>query len=229
MDYKRAIDIIRNASSSKFNVVAFDGRSKDARLFVSTRHMICEFNRNSTRRGQIINIDEIENLWKDIIPIKEESDVVVVRKFMEKVVNYLSKSGLWENIKNDYIKILSHDDNWLENCLSLEYSKQRELLKGVDASFHVDSIIRTAKKGIVSINYLSDDKEEIRKNIIETSINDNKEYNHTWRKGYDNSVYFSTNDNGLKRGYYSTEYKGCGNGHYYFALDERHAIFCETD
>ena len=57
----------------------------------------------------------------------------------------------------------------------------------------------------------------------------NESYSHSWRKGYDNSIEFRLCDDGKKRGWYSEEFKNCGNGHYYLALDERRAIFCEDD
>ena len=37
------------------------------------------------------------------------------------------------------------------------------------------------------------------------------------------------NDNDVYRGFYSEEFKGCGNGHYYLLFDATHAIFYEDD
>ena len=94
-------------------------------------------------------------------------------------------------------------------------------------SFHVDSIISSARKGIVSINYDRWDRNEIREQVKQC-IEKGERYTHRWEKGYDNSIEFGVHG-GRKCGWYSTEYRGCGNGHYYLALDERHAIYMETD
>lgn len=53
------------------------------------------------------------------------------------------------------------------------------------------------------------------------------------RKGYTNydvsfELKYDTED-GIPRAWYSEEYKGCGNGHYYIAISENSAIFCEDD
>ena len=49
-----------------------------------------------------------------------------------------------------------------------------------------------------------------------------------WYGSYDYSVSVSKKD-GVLRGWYSAEYKGCGNGHYFLLLDATHAIFYEDD
>ena len=36
-------------------------------------------------------------------------------------------------------------------------------------------------------------------------------------------------EDGIPRGWYSEEYRNCGNGHYYLAVSENCAIFCEDD
>jgi hypothetical protein len=44
--------------------------------------------------------------------------------------------------------------------------------------------------------------------------------------GYDVSFEYNPDAN---KAWYSEEYRGCGNGHYYLALDETHALFYEDD
>ena len=46
------------------------------------------------------------------------------------------------------------------------------------------------------------------------------------RSSYDVSFSY---DPKLQHAWYSEEYKNCGNGHYYLALDETHALFYEDD
>jgi len=44
--------------------------------------------------------------------------------------------------------------------------------------------------------------------------------------GYDVTFNYQPEDN---KAWYSEEYRGCGNGHYYLALDATHALFYEDD
>ena len=94
-------------------------------------------------------------------------------------------------------------------------------------SFHCDSIVDTARKGIKSVNY---DKysRDIYKPILKDAITNKKPTQYAWRKGYDNSIEVSMYED-IIRGWYSEEYVGCTNGHYYLLLDECHAMFCEHD
>ena len=107
-------------------------------------------------------------------------------------MKYLSASGLWEeNIKNDYSTILAQGDDYLKHVLSLDWSEQRKYLEEtIGVYFHVDSIICSARKGIVSINYDKWDRNAIRERAKQC-IENGEKYTHRWEKGYDNSIEFS--------------------------------------
>ena len=85
-------------------------------------------------------------------------------------------------------------------------------------------------KSIKAVNY---DKYYDYETMVRKAITDKLNYNTpTWYKGYDNSVgikYEEKDGISLLRGWYSEEYKNCGNGHYYLLIDAKHAIFCEND
>lgn len=61
---------------------------------------------------------------------------------------------------------------------------------------------------------------------IAHAIDTKTEYHTSGRNGYDVSFEYNPETN---RAWYSEEYKGCGNGHYYLALNRTHAIFYEND
>lgn len=228
MIYENAIKVINSVRTKKFRVTTSSGKNKVMRLFVSASNSICEYKYKSKAYGYVIPYSDVTS-WVNIQPIENTTDFVKVKNFLNNVVKYLSASGLWENIKNDYVIILAQGDDYLKHVLSLDWSEQRKYLEetiGVH-SFHVDSIIHSARKGIVSINYDRWDRNTIRERAKQC-IDNGEKYTHRWEKGYDNSIEFSVHG-GRKCGWYSTEYRGCGNGHYYLALDERHAIFSETD
>jgi hypothetical protein len=47
--------------------------------------------------------------------------------------------------------------------------------------------------------------------------------------GRDLTIEFKMCEDGIYRGWFSSEYMGCGNGDYYLILNERVAIYCERD
>ena len=157
----------------------------------------------------------------------EVNNLVIVKKFLTKVVEYLKVSELWSNIRKDYEILLSKDDLFLEELIESDYTKQRKILRENNLSFHCDDIIRTAKKGVVSINYGAWNRYSMR-DIFKDKIKTKQEFVYKWRKGYDNSI-ACKKVNDVMCAWYSMEYKGLGNGHYYIAIDERHAFYCETD
>lgn len=65
-------------------------------------------------------------------------------------------------------------------------------------------------------------------NSVKCAIFDNESISFSWRNVYDNTLEL-INDNGIYRGFYSEEFRNCGNGHYYLLFDATHAIFYEDD
>jgi hypothetical protein len=62
--------------------------------------------------------------------------------------------------------------------------------------------------------------------IIKEALKNKKETSASGRTNYD--VSFSYNPT-VQKAWYSEEFRGCGNGHYYLALDATHALFYEDD
>lgn len=67
--------------------------------------------------------------------------------------------------------------------------------------------------------------EHIRRNIAE-ALKNKTSYQCRGSNGYDVSFEYDAEKN---KAWYSEEYVGCGNGHYYLALDSTHAIYYEKD
>lgn len=82
-------------------------------------------------------------------------------------------------------------------------------------------------------------KSKWNKSITEYTLEQIKEhmekgekYTTSGRNGYDVSFEYkpaSLSEDGKARAWYSEEYRGCGNGHYYLALDDQHALYYEDD
>ena len=83
------------------------------------------------------------------------------------------------------------------------------------------------KNAIKAVNY---DKSWSFEEQVRQAIANKEDYHSPrWEKGYDNSVSVKKGEDGIVRGWYSEEYRGCGNGHYYLLIDAKHAIFYEND
>jgi hypothetical protein len=233
MKAQEVFDIVEKATTKEFKVI-INGKVEKKRLFISINNDVCEYKKGSRRYGYRLYDYDVMN-WESVTPYQTKiTDVVKVRNYMNKVVKYLTASGLWANIREDYEIILSLTDDVLDDIIHSSWTDQRDKLQKIATemgkdklSFHCDGIIYTAKKGIKSVNYDTHSKmTDI--SMVESGIKQGKLYNHKWHKGYDNSVEVKTNGD-IICGWYSEEYKGCGNGHYYLLLDARHAHFYEDD
>ena len=65
------------------------------------------------------------------------------------------------------------------------------------------------------------------KNLIHKALEDKKDYSSgRIQVSYDVTFEYSA---GKQKAWYSEEYRNCGNGHYYLAVDHNTAVFCEDD
>lgn len=233
MNAQEVFNVVEKATTKNFKVV-INGRVEKKRLFISINNDVCEYKKGSRRYGYRLYDYDVIN-WESVTPYQTKiTDVVKVRNYMTKVVKYLSASGLWRNIREDYEIILSLTDDVLDDIIHSSWTDQRDKLQKIAVemgrdklSFHCDEIIYTAKRGIKSVNYDTYSKLNVL-SMVEDGIKRGNFLNYKWRKGYDNSVEVKTNGD-IICGWYSEEYKDCGNGHYYLLLDARHAHYYEDD
>lgn len=234
MKAQEVFDVVEKATTKEFKVV-INGRVEKKRLFISITNDVCEYKKGSRRYGYRLYDYDVMN-WESVAPYQTKiTDVVKVRNYMTKVVKYLSASGLWRNIREDYEIILSLTDDVLDDIIHSSWTDQRDKLQKIAVemgrdklSFHCDGIIYTAKRGIKSVNYDTYSKLNVL-SMVEEGIKKGSFLNYKWRKGYDNSIEVKTIENNIVCGWYSEEYKDCGNGHYYLLLDARHAHYYEDD
>lgn len=228
MTYDEIVNYVKewNGKWIKTFVVEINGVKETKRLFTSNGSL-CEFLKNSRKKGTIIyKIDG----WTSISAkskASKKSDVERLRYIMNKIVFYLNNSGLWADMKESFEKLLSFDDNTLNKLLNDEYDSYNDFERKNDLVITADCFYNLIHKGIKTINYEKYDRGYIDIEF-EKAIKEKRDYSYRWTKGYDNSIECK-NCNGLMCGWYAEEYKGCLNGHYYFALDHKHAIYAETD
>lgn len=228
MNYESAVKFISENRGEKF-VAVEKGKKKQYRLFLSG-DVICYFAKGSRSRGYQLPRNVIEFYWESL-NIVNNAPEVNLRKTMTTAVKYLTASGLWVNLRTSMEYLLSLSDSELKKVYEMavnDYYAYREYCEKNNIKLSSDELFALSRRSIKSINYHSWEKNEIRERFAK-AIAEKTNYRHRWEKGYDNSIECKVCDDGSMCAWYSEEYRGCGNGHYYLALDERHAMFCEND
>lgn len=226
-----------NPKNTYYNVVyKKTGEKQRLRLFVYNNGEICYYLPRKTTRGYILiekgdkYSHNAENY--EITPITKthKSDLEKARYNLNKMITMLNNSGLWESDRKVFEFLNSLDDEELGNVLAMDWSEINEYLKSNNMSWNYGEDI----KGIViypkikTLNLDRYERDEIIENI-DNALKTKSDYSYRWYKGYDNSVSVQHSSDGNMRGWYSEEYRGCGNGHYYILLDKSHALFSEDD
>lgn len=227
MNYENAVKFIYENPGEKF-VAVENGKKKKYRLFLSG-DVIYYFAKGSRSRGYMLPLNIVE-AWQSL-DIDNKTPEVNLRKAMTTAVKYLTSSGLWENLRTSMEYLLTLSDDELKKVYELavnDYKAYNEYCEKNNIQLSVDELYGLSRSAIKSINYHSWERDGIREQFA-NAISNKTYYHYRWQNGYDNSINCKLGDDGVMRAWYSEEYRGRGNGHYYLALDERHAMFCEND
>lgn len=122
-------------------------------------------------------------------------------KRAKKVIAKLEASGLWPELKTEFETVLK---NGYENR---------------DKAYAIYEFDTKAM-------YFGKMWNETEKEQIAEVLANKEKYSVRHQAGYD--VSFSYNPK-LNKAWYSEEYRGCGNGHYYIAIDATTALYVEDD
>lgn len=128
---------------------------------------------------------------------------------LNKALKYLNASGLWTNMKRD-----------IEEMLKIGYAESKTR-QDLYSTFHMFDIPK-----IKSISFGNKGLTESNRARITNALRNKEKLSLFVRSGYDLTFEYNPEKN---MAWWSEEYKGCGNGHYYLMLDDRHALFCEDD
>lgn len=163
-------------------------------------------------------------------------------------------AALTEDEYEEVCRLYKSWDNVYDDCRGMDFkdtqAEQRQRRETFE-KFFTDRGLEPAdiyhfwqlrKKGqIISIPYSNgnNDKEELLQEAnrklqrVKEGESSTKEHRNSetmrWYGSYDYSIEFHKDEQGEIKAWYSAEYKGCGNGHYYLLLDTTHAIFYEDD
>ena len=230
MDYNDVYNTI-SRKIEKYVYVS-EGEKHEIRLFISTNNDICFAPKRRRNGGYMLSVSEMEK-WDSLTKVNKgnKTDLVKrMRKRAESGVAMLNESGLWTDIKTELLKFLdlSNDDirrDFIDGDIYETYrSKKYDWL----SCYQVFSSLK-AKKCWKNLSF---DKYDLNKdsiiNSVKRAISDKKPIRFSWRNVYDNTLEIIS-DNGIYKGYYSEEFRNCGNGHYYLLFDATHAIYYEDD
>ena len=223
-----------------------DGKKVKLRLFKKD-NIICYFKKNSCKYGYRLEdygnrLEDNCNLT-DIFPITHHKSIN--QKWEDgwkKVKTKLEASGLWENVikEIDIVLDIGYEKMQLlyEKYWNIEdKNKQIEYIKQVDKRLiglndkgeeYIITNLIWSYAGLSQVKKMYFGKYE-NNNVLEKIQNamQNKiKISEHGRASYDVSFEYNPEHN---RAWYSEEYKGCGNGHYYIALNNTHALFSEND
>lgn len=212
MNYQKAKEIIGH--SGTFIVKTAGGLECKKRLFVSTEDKICEFVNRSRTRGYVISESYITSNWVSIEPYAPKKRVTnLVKKFKK----YASNASF----TSDFIRrVLNADET--KDCY------ENNLTTGTAIDGEIISLDAIAKHNKWAV-------EEFRKALREKKDYSCRRFDF---RGYDGSLELKVYNEDSKDGYYkkgdimgwfSKEYRGCGNGYYYILIDDEHFIGHDVD
>lgn len=212
------------------------------------------FNKGSSTKGVRYLKDEFEKYF-EIIPEKV-SQAVRWKKQVNKIVKCLNASGLWSNyleIFNNLSKI-SYDDwetmkkikaeEFYLNPDTKRYTKRTPeemnalwapYIEKYPFAFYQDegnicidtSYIYEMSEAKTKPMYFGKYDNAYVKTRIANALSQKEKYSSgRYRTSYDVSFEYDPSRN---MAWYSEEYKDCGNGYYYIALDAKTALFIEKD
>ena len=236
-DNRKTIEKFLSDGIRKVNVTFSDGNQSTLRVFKSSNNL-CYFHHRSRKWGSRIPLSQIIA----VKPItSRKSDAQKWEDGWKKVIVRLEKSGLWEEIKSEIQVAISvgyermnqaYKDYWSNDTsrqLDIFLDKYPELVKVNDeGNPYIDTSILwpySRMPRVKKMCFSKYDNDQILATI--KAAMDRKEKHSAYRR-YKYDISFEYNPD-RKRAWYSEEFKDCGNGHYYHALDSTHALFSEDD
>lgn len=258
-DYETLLDYVTKHGKTRVTFIFKDPKRKKETTRISRYNgyepaRLFQYMSGSRKWGNTIQRWEFEQIAT--FKIHEKQTVKVKwEKSWGRVLSMLEESGLWENIADkirigleigyDKIKKASKAD-W-EQITGLSYTEEREQRVAKIAEID-DRLTYLNENGercmdtwfvwnmaypakIKTMYFGKYNTDSIREKIAKALANKEKysefKAGNDWDgQGYDVSFEYKPE---LNKAWYSEEYRGYGNGHYYIALNSTHALFLEDD
>lgn len=243
-DSLRIVEKIKRREWKDGEYVDIEPATNELRPFISTDGDLCVFMKGKRRYGYRLEIKpatiDLELVSKGKKPAK-----ALWQAGIENFIKRTEASGLWgelnkkarlclelgyETIRQAYEAYdryennLSYDENNKRRVAEVKAIDERLITEkgGVDTDilWHLSYIPKIKKMNFGK--YINEDKLA----EIAQAMKEKKALNMTGRTSYDVSFEYKPE---LNKAWYSEEFRGCGNGHYYLALDATHAWHYEDD
>jgi hypothetical protein len=224
-----------------------NGGQEQRRIGLTGNNDPIVLNKGSKKRGRYLNSFDLSNIE---LVIKNKTSVATKWVLsVKKAIKLLEASGLWVNVLADLKLALSlgyekikdaHDTYWRKGDVEDYNAQERLNLERIKSISPL--LVKTNDKGVeyarTDILFYMSEPLEIKKMYFgkyanERCLSDIHHYMTNKVKGhvsgtssYDVSFEY---DPISAKAWYSEEYRGCGNGHYYLALNGSHAMFYEDD
>lgn len=164
-------------------------------------------------------------------PEKEEQ---AWKRRIRRAIKIMEESGLWEDIKAHYKELLnvSFEDFQYINQNNWDYARKdpeinrrvEEILK--EYPYLNNSFFQGGPGFCQTKSMYFGWNNKLYKEQIKNRMKSREKFTARARTSYDVSFEYEPDK---KMAWYSEEYKDCGNGHYYLAINESTAIFVEDD
>lgn len=236
MESNTILDQIKTKGIQNFKAVNISD-NKTYRCYIESDGNIFVYARNKKRYGRRFNE---EQFLRHYAPLMFNDENAQWKKRLKRAVNLCRESGLWSDIAvvwDNLYKFVTLDEkrkiyemSWDNREATVTYCKE-----------HYPFMIKTDRDGNEYLNtdyiwelsrcelksmYFGYNNSEQKERICK-AISEHREYIISGiRTNYDVSFSYNPESN---RAFYSEEYKDCGNGHYYIALNHSTAVFCEND
>jgi hypothetical protein len=151
---------------------------------------------------------------------------MIFKRNVKRIIQYLEKSGFWPSLLPEIRKVREIGNEDIEKALSLNYDGITEFLrdKGIEHISPDKFQCLCQTNCIKTVNWGRGN--EWIKEGFQNALEEKRKFMRRWTVGYDNSIEYNPEG---EMAWYSEEYRGFGNGHYYLLLDERHISFREDD
>lgn len=241
-------DAIRKAGKkNRFTLVYADGRTDTKRLFVSAGGVVCEFKPRSKKYGYPLITHGLKSYNLNGEKVSRKTPAQKWSDAWNRVLKRMDSSGFNRNsgLYNEIVtaRAIGYEKMKLaaeSYRFGADHQKLVEMYKALDSRFvHTSDTgnehVKTSMIWLVSVlptvkkMRLEQYQIELIRNKMQAGLAYNEDFRLFNRKVYDNRFSMQKDADGNVLAFYSEEYKNMGNGHYYIALDETHALFVEDD
>ena len=209
-----------------------NGESKKYRLFYSKQGDLCYLKPRSRTKGFMFANDSTIVAYSILNADGSAKKVEPWEREYRKFMNYRKKfteeahPNLWEHVREGY----KAADPELVRAKLMEVSQGEDGYRFYDVFRNLPEVL--SLNDYKSTNIGNSIPKGLRQKYlaeIAEAIENKKEKSWKWRGDYDYKVSLQHNGNGHFVGYFSQEFKDCGNGHYWLLINPTIAVFVESD